>query len=34
MQAGRKRQMPSGWWQVPSISVGTGIWALLGVALI
>ena len=28
------RQLGSGWWLLPSISIGTGIWALIGVALI
>ncbi len=28
------KQLGSGWWLLPSISVGTGIWALIGAALI
>lgn len=27
-------QLRSGWWLLPSISLGTGIWALIGAALI
>ncbi len=28
------RQLCSGWWLVPSISFGTALWVLIGLALI